>query len=381
MEKTTKIEVANWNHEAELTKFFEQFEFDDLIKFQIKRPRGFFAPYQLQGHEFETYTLRGKDNQLLATATFLYPEYFCHKQNKKIKIAIATDLRVLPNRQATLGWHQNFIPVLEKVREEKKVSGFLSLLSKNDRKVLNTFLRSNPIKREIPRYYLYQNFMLTSVHGFLPGAKVDLPYVKVRKFEDSDWSALDYFLSEYDEKQMTTIKSKYDLQKKIKNMGLSQDHLWVAISLSKGRILGIVLLVPSKLIQQYIPLSYHLRAHNFRQFLKFSCFLGWSHRLTKPKTRTKLELPLQFYHIGLIRVLHADIFQKIVQEIWKTLNQDEFLVYLRDVKKLRLTPRAGVLAANLPYDLFSVTLPGDHSFSLTDPWGGEPFELDSFNHF
>lgn len=376
-----KLELATWNQESELTQFFEQFHFDDVIQFQIKRPRGFFAPYLSQGYEFETYTLRSKNNQLLAIATFLYPEYFFNNQNKKLKMAIATDLRVLPNRQATLGWHQYFIPVLEKIRDEKKVSGFLSLLSKNDRKVLNTFLRSNPVKRQVPRYYLYQNFMLTSLHGFLPGSKVNLPYVKVRMFQDSDWPALDSFLTEYDEKQITTIKSAGDLQKKIKNIGLSENHLWVATSLSKGKILGFALVVPSHLVQQYIPISYHLRAHNFRQFLKFSSILGWSHRLTKPSTRTGLELPLQFYHIGMIHVLHADIFQKIIQEIWKTLNRDEFLVYLRDIKNLRVTPRAGVLSANLPYDLFSVTLPGDHLYTMTEPWGGQPFALNSFDHF
>lgn len=375
------LEKANWNQEAELTQFFEQFEFEDVIQFQIKRNRGFFSPYQAQGHEFETFTLRDKQGGLLAIATFLFPEYFSVSQNKKIRMAIATDLRVLPNRQATIGWHQNFIPVLEQIRKERSVSGFLSLLSRSDRRVLNTFLRSNPFRREVPRYYLYQNYLLTSLHGFLPGAQVNLPYVQVRRFRESDWLALDTFLSQHDEHYLTTIHSSIDLQKKLRNMGLTENHLWVATPLLKNKILGVVLAVPCHYIQQYIPISYQLRAHNFRQFLKFSRLLGWSHSLTKPKSRTGLELPLQFQHLGFIRVLHADIFQKMIQEIWKTLAEDEFLVYLRDSKNLRLTPRSGVLSADLEYDLFSVTLPSDNTHSFAEPWGSEPFSLDSFNHF
>jgi hypothetical protein len=375
------VEKANCNQESELTAFFEQFEFEDLIQFQIKRPKGFFCFYQSQGHEFETYCLRGKENKILATATFLFPEYFSPTYSKKLKMAIATDLRVLPNRQATLGWHQNFIPVLEMIREERKVDGFLSLLSKNDRKVLNTFLRSNPFKREMPRYFLHQNCMLTSIHGFLPGSKVDLPYVKVRRFQEMDWVALDTFLSKNDDFYLSPINSAADLQKKIKNMGLSEDHLWVATPLLKNKILGLALLFPSDYLQQYIPISYQLRAHNFRQFLKFSSYLGWSHRLTKPKNRTGLELPLKFQHLGFIRVQHADIFQKMIQEIWSTLAIDEFLVYLRDLRNLKITPKTGVLSANMPYDLYSVALPGDNFQSFSDSWGEAAFALDSFNHF
>jgi len=375
------LEKANWNQESDLTRFFEQFEFEDLIQFQIKRPKGFFWPYQSQGHEFETFTLRNKESQILAMATFLYPEYSSSSRSNKLKIAIATDLRVLPNRQATIGWHQNFIPVLERIRSERKISRFLSLLSRNDRLVLNTFLRSNPFKREVPRYYLYQNCMLTSVHGFLPGSQVHLPYVNVRKAEELDWPAIDTFLSEYDEQHFSPISSSSELQKKIRNMGLQEDQLWIATPLLKNKILGIALAVPSQYMQQYIPVSYQLRTHNFRQFLKFSSPFGWSHRLTKPKTRTGLELPLQFQHLGFVRVQHADIFQKMIQDIWKTLAGDEFLIYLRDTKNLRLNPKTGVLAANLPYDLFSVTLPGDNFQKLEERLGNEPFSLDSFNHF
>lgn len=381
MEKTMTLEKATWNNEAELTQFFEKFEFEDLIKFQIKRPRGFFGPYQTQGHEFDTFCLRAKDGQLLAEATFLYPEYQLNARQKKLKLAIATDLRVLPNRQATIGWHQNFIPVLETIRRDRQVDGFLSLLSRSDRKVLNTFLRSHPYRREVPRYYLYQNFKLTSLHGFLPFSSVHLPGVEVRPATEEDWGSIDTFLNRSDWNFLSPVKNAQDLKMTLHNMGLNLSYVWLALSKSRKSILGLVLAVPAQMLQEYIPISYQLRAHNFRQFLKFGRLWGWSHSLTKPKTRTGLELPLQFRHIGLIRTRHPDVFQLILQTIWKELQKDEFLVYMRDARDLTLNLRPGALTANIHHDLFAITLPNESSHQFSKIWNNEPFRLDSFNHF
>jgi threonine/homoserine efflux transporter RhtA len=71
----------------------------------------------------------------------------------------------------------------------------------------------------------------------------------------------------------------------------------------------------------------------------------------------------------------------MIQEIWSTVAIDEFLVYLRDIRNLKITPKTGVLSANLPYDLYSVALPRNNFQNFSEKWGDLPFALDSFNHF
>ncbi|MCS6838157.1 MAG: hypothetical protein NZ480_04855 [Bdellovibrionaceae bacterium] len=359
------IEIATAQQNAELTAFFEQFEFEDLIKFKIKRPHGFFAPYQFLGFPFETLILRGKKGECLACVTFLYPQLF-HPINKQpIKMALAIDLRVLPTRQATLGWHQNFVPVLEDIKSRHHIQYFVSLLSRSDRKVLNTFLRAHPFRREVPRYHLYQNMELVSVHGFLPMSQIRLKNVEARPAHEQDWEAIDVFLQKLPKKNLEDIFSSQDLKRKLEHYQLSLKHLWVARSLKSGEVFGFLVQFPARKTQDYIPLSYQMRAHNFRQFLKFGNLFNWTHKLTKPKSRTAQELPLEFDHLIHIHVQHADIFQMLLQSIWRTLGPYHFLVYLRNNLDYHLNLGRGIIHASLPYDLFLIQLPRETSFEIS----------------
>lgn len=377
-----KLEIANWNYAQKLNIFFESFSFSDLIDFKVQRTRGFFSPYQSLGYDYQTFILSDRMDQLLATATFIFPEFKNNDLNVIYKAAIATDLRVLPNRQATLGWHQNFVPALNQIKTHFQPDIILSLLSNSDRKVLNTFLRSQPYRRQVPRYSLYQSFKLTSVHGFLPYSQVKLANIKIRPANDQDWDLIENFLLSQSWDFLSPIQRITDLQFVIQNLGLDMSSLMLAQSEITGEILGFVLLVPSAILQEYIPLNYSLRAHNFRQFLKFGRLFGWSHTLTKPFSRTQQAEPLHFYHVGCIRTRHPDIFQLILQETWKFhLNSNEFLVYLRDNKDLSLNLSSGCVTSELDYDLFSVTLPNESLNNRTNHFEQIPLRLDSFLFF
>lgn len=382
MAKNMKLEIANWNHLPKLNTFFESFAFSNLIDFKIQRPRGFFAPYQSLGYDYICYLLSDFSDQILATATFICPEFKNYDLNHNYKTAIATDLRVLPNRQATLGWHQNFIPALEQIKESRTPDIILSLLSHTDRKVLNTFLRSQPYRRQVPRYYLNQSFKLTTVHGFLPFSSVKLARIQIRTAREKDWDLIQSFLLSQKWDFLSPIQRVADLQSVIQNLGLTVNSIILAQSEVTGDILGFILLVPATRIQNYIPLDYSLRAHNFRQFLKFGRFFGWTHTLTKPFSRTQKAEPLHFYHVGCIRTLHPDIFQLILQEVWKThLKSDEFLVYLRDTNDLSLNLSSGCVTSEIEYDLFSIALPNESLNSIFLIQDQIPFRLDSFIFF
>lgn len=351
-------------HEKELQLFFESFELEGLVQLRLLRPHGFFQPYRLTGEPFITYALkRGNDWQ--ATATFLFSGQYPHK------FALATDLRVLPSRQATIAWHQNFIPVLEEIRREHEVTYITSLLSFEDKKVLNTFLRSHPFKRQTPRYHWNQNYELTAIFGFWPGHIKQLQGYRVRPATREDWPEVEKFILRHGA-YLPTAAWIQQLNETQSRLGSALPIYWVCQHEKSRRIEGFLATHPGTWSQWYVPLRYSLSAHNFRQFLKFMNMFGFTHRLTKPKSRTGEDWPLKFFHVSHIHVAHADIFEFMLSQIWRHLRSDEFMLYLRPEKHWSLVPSRRVISARLPYAAYVVTLPGEKDpeqiESLSLPW-------------
>ncbi len=375
-----QIKQATWNDESQLTEFFESFAFEDLINFKIQRPQGFFHPYQIQGKDFETYFLASDEGAIVATSSFVYHDFYSPSHDRPLKLAIARDMRLLPTRKAAIGWHENLNAIITQVKSAHDTNGLMVLLSKKESHLLNSFLRTRLSSPQILRYDLYQRVKLVSLHGFFPIYKVDLPWINVRPAQESDISMIDQFIKDPLHHRYSDIKDAHSLQTQLKNMGLELDSVWLAIN-SQLKIVGLLTLLPSDLLQNYIPLSYQLRAHNFRQFLKFGSLLGWTHRLTKPKSRSKSELALNFFHVGHIRVTHSDVFEWMLKSIYNQIDHDSFLIYLKEENDQKLTLGPSALTAEMDFGLYSITQPNESFLTQANQWNREKLTLDSFYHF
>ena len=348
--------MAGPSNEGEVENFFEQFSLKSVLDIKIKRPSGFTAPYKLQSDDFETYLLREKDGSLQGLASFIYRDtYF---ENRPQKIAFATDLRILPSRKAILEWPNHFLPVLRDILKNKGVSGVLSAINTQDPIAFNAFVRPRTVKRPLPRYHLYRKFQLVTLHGKFPWAPPPVKGLRLVRGSENHLEALvEYIQRRAPYRAFSTAWDEKSLFQKMNRLpGFTLKNFWLALD-SNGRVVGTVAPWSPLKTQEYCPLSYSLRAHNFRQFLKFAKPLGWTHPLTKPLSRTGEEAPLKFKFLTFASADNEDIFESLLWQAFENTPKDEFLAYSHSLLDFRLNPPKSWITARLPFGLYAVIPP------------------------
>jgi hypothetical protein len=350
------LDIASSKDNAELLEFFKEFPVKGWVEFKVDRRADYFGPYRLHSEQFQTYILRDRSSKIQAAASFVFRDVI---QDGVIqKIALATDLRVSPQRNAILQWSQHFLPVMEKVAQDFKVSQFFSVINLTEPSGLNLFVRPRTMKRPLPRYYLYRKFSLTTLHGQFPWAASPLPHVKIRKANEQNLEALlAYILKRSKFRPFAGVWDLESLKNRIARMpGFQLSDFLIAFD-SNENVIGCVAPWRPEGIQDWIPRSYSLRAHNFRQFLKFGKVLGWTRTLSKPIRSTGLEAPLKFKYLTHIHVDNEDIFESLLGAAFDGAASDEFLVYAQVDQDIRLLPPPNWITTQIPHALYSVIPP------------------------
>ena len=361
-----KLERAGQENEAELRQFFEQFSLHSVVDLKIRRPHDFFAPYRLQSDDYETLVLRERDGSLHGVASFIYRDVFFEDRVKKI--AIATDLRVQPSRKAILQWSQHFLPVLREVMQSRGVDSVQSVINTADPIAFNAFVRPRQLKRAFPRYHLYRKFGLVTLHGRLPWAPAPVKGLRIRQGE-TRWLGplIEYLSRRAPYRAFCSAWDEESFFKKIGRMpGFRIEDLWIAFD-SNEKVVGTMAPWSPLETQEYCPLSYSLRAHNFRQFLKFGRGLGWTRSLTKPQSRTGEEAPLKFRFLTFAQADNEDIFESLLWMTYESIPTDEFLVYAHCKTDFRMNPPKSWISAELPFALYSITPPEEPPPSFVHP--------------
>lgn len=351
-----RLEVAQEHDGPALSEFYQNFPIKGLVNFKLDRSQDFFAHYKAQSDLFRTYILRDTDHSIQGMASFVFREACL--ENRVERIALATDLRVAPQRKAILEWSQHFLPVMDSLTHEFNISHFFSLLNMGDPSGgQNTFIRSGLIRRQLPRYYLYRKINLVSLHGRFPWAPKPLEYVRVRTGSEQNKDALlSYILKRAHYRHFSSVWDKSSLDKKIKNLpGFRLENFLIAFD-AQENIIGCLAPWNHPLQPKWIPLSYSLRAHNFRQFLKFGNLLGWTRKLSKP-IRSGLESPLQFKHLCFLNVDNEDIFESLLFHAFDRIAPQEFLIYAQVDQDIRTLPPAHWISGTMPYALYSMVSP------------------------
>jgi len=363
-----KLEIAKTADNQELIEFFKEFSIKGMVELKVDRNRDFFAPYALQSEKFKTYLLKEEeeDQKIHGAATFITRDTF--SEGQRIKIATATDLRVSPNRKAILEWLKHFLPVLQKETEENQITSVFSAINLSDPTVLNTFIRPRNMKRAMPRYYLYRKFRLVTLHGRYPWAKKPLSSIRIRQGAEANADALvAYIIRRSQYRPFASVGDIPSFQKKIERLnGMKLSDFFIAFD-SDENIIGCMAPWSGSGIQDFIPLTYSLRAHNFRQFLKFFWLLGMTHRLAKPVVSTGVENKFQFRYLTNVFCDNEDVFESLLYTVFESLTLQEFLVYAHTEQDYRLLPPESWISASLPYALYVVTPPENEMPSFLHP--------------
>lgn len=373
-----QVQVASAADNADLLKFYNEFTTQGLIELRPSRHLNYFAPYQLHSHENKTYLLRNDQGAIEGAASFVVRDTLY--DGRITKVAYANDLRVKPTKKAIIEWSHHFLPVMTEVMSEYNINHIFSTIDLSSPIAYNTFIRPRTMKRPMPRYYLYRKVKLVSLHGRYPWASKPVPSLRIRTGNESNMEALMAYVVK--RSQYRPFSATWNFDSFIKKMerlpGQKISDFIIAFD-GDDNVIGCMAPWSAAGIQDYVPLSYSLRAHNFRQFLKFGWLFGMSRRLTKPVVSTGIESFLKFRHLTNVHADNEDVFESLLWRAWEMSTPQEFLVYAHCDQDYRLLPPTSWISASQSFALYAVCTPETQMPAFLDPSLSLNPEIESFS--
>lgn len=374
-----KLEIAKPEDSALLAEFYKGFPVRGLVEMKIDRNNDFFAPYDIQAEQHITYVLKDEDKPE-GMASFILRDVLL--EDKVQPVAFGRDLRISSNRKAVIEWSQHFLPVMNEVFQTFGTKYLFSILSMGEVQALNAFVRPRTLKRPLPQYHLFRRFNMISVHGRLPWASNPLPKLKIRHGNENNVDALIYYICQKSrDKDLATVWDTQSFRDKLERWkGLKLEDFLIAFD-KDDNIVGCVAPWSSGGLQDFIPMQYGLRAHNFRQFLKFGKMLGWTRTLTKPFSRLKVEASLNFKYLSFLHADNGDIFESLLWKAFDDAEENEFLVYnqMRSEYIYR-RPRTWI-SAKMPFGVYLLQPPESEPPAFLHPSNEKSIEIEPFFNF
>ncbi|MGZ3724260.1 MAG: hypothetical protein ACXVBD_00580 [Pseudobdellovibrio sp.] len=351
-EERVYLKEAGLEDSKKLNDFFTSIPTRGEIDIKIQREQHFFSFYQRIGTPYKTYLIKSGE-EILGTATFLFREL--RFKSRDLKLAQGCDLRISPNRKAILTWPKFFQPILEKIREEQHVDGFITSINQTETQSLNAFIRPKLKRAHQPQYSLSRSYNLVSIHGFYPLRNRPNKNITVRGYHAADKAKLVDYISKHFQKTdyIPTALIENPAEYIDRSLVYSWSQFIIAFD-SEDNIVGCVQPISSSLLQDYLPQEYSARSHNLRQFLKVAHFLGFARRLTRPFSRSRKQEALHFRLLHFLISDHPEVFNSLIRACYATSMQDEFLLYAHEQWDFKNRPPKGSIHAEIPYGLYSI---------------------------
>lgn len=370
------LEIAGPELEKPLSAFYKNFVQSGLVEIKVDRFDQYTLPYDIQGEQHLTYILRDQE-QIEGTASFVIRDVLL--ENKVRTVSFGRDLRISSNRRAILEWGRHFLPVMGEVSKAFHAPYLFSALSLSDFQTLNAFIRPRALKRPFPHYHLYRRFYLTSLHGRAPWARNPLPHLKIKHGSPANMDALIYYIVQKSrQRDLATVwdtDSFLDKLSRWKNLELSD---FIIAMDSKDNIIGCTAPWSATGIQELIPMEYSLRAHNFRQFLKFGRMFGWTRALTKPASRLKTEASFDMKYLTFLHADNPDIFESLCWAAYDQAEHNEFLVYTQMRSEILYRRPLNWIGSRRPYGIYVILPPDQEIPSFLSPTNERPVEMEPF---
>ena len=371
-----KLEIAKPEDSSQLVEFYKSFPWRGTVEIKLDRGHDFFAPYSIQSDRHLTYKLK-EDEKIEGIASFLIRDVLL--ENSIVPVAFGRDLRISSNRRAILGWSQHFLPVMEEVMYTFICEHVFSDLSMSEVQALNAFVRPRTQKRPLPNYHLYRRFNMVTLHGRLPWARNPLPHLRIRRGHANNADALINYISTKSKfRDLSTVwneTSFYDKLNRWKGLSLSDFH--VAFD-RKDNVVGCVAPWSSGGVQEFIPIEYSLQAHNFRQFLKFGNYLGWTRTLTKPYSKIQIESGFNFKFLNFLNAENGDIFESLLWKAFDESRENEFLIYNQMRSDFIYRRPFSWVSAKMPFGIYLLLPPGKEPPEFIHPRNERSVEMDPF---
>lgn len=346
------LEEATPENTQKLNEFFTSIPTRGEINVKIQREQHFFSFYQRIGLPYKTYLIKDKE-EIVGAATFLIRNLVFQKRT--LKLAQACDLRISSSRKVIMSWTKYFYPLLEKLRAEEKVDGFITSINQTETQAMNAFIRPKLKRAFQPQYSLARSYNLVSIHGFFPFINKPNKNIKVRPYTSSDKKALIEYITTSCKKIDFIPKEFLDNPSEYIDRSLlySWSQFIIAFD-AENKVIGCVQPISSSLLQDYLPQDYSARSHNLRQFLKVAQLLGIGRRLTRPFSRSQRQETLRFRLLHFMISNHPEVHNALIRASYKYSSQNEFIIYAYEISDYKKRPPKGAIFSQIPYGLYSI---------------------------
>ncbi len=346
-----KLVHATQSDDPRLTEFFERRALPGTIDFSIRRPRGFFEHYRLLSDDYQTVWLEDDDGSIAGLASLIFKEGFV--LGEKTTWAYATDLRVAPTRRAIAQWAQYFVPVLERVLEERGCRYIFSAVALGDNQATNALIRpTSHTRRKLPRYFLLNRFRVVVLHGRIPLSSRPLPTIRLSPLAENELEELcTYLRKQAAQRPLARVHTPENFLGEIGRWpGLSLSDFRIARD-SKGAIRGVAALYDPRNTQVLTPQSYRGFAQTVHQLLQVAGFF----RLARPTP--KQGAPLEMKFLSFLSCDSEEIFFSLVDDAFSRLAPRELLAYLHFRGNWRTLPPPSFVSTSLPFGFYQVLTP------------------------
>lgn len=347
-----RIEKATQEQSSLLTDFYESIVLPGVLDFKVDRRPDFFANYRVFSEDHSTFLLRGHHEKIDAMATLLFRTGYLH--NREHFLGYATDLRVSSTRRATLEWSNLLLPALGEERKARGCSHIFTVVGQGQRQAYNAFIRPRPMRRKMPRYFLFRKFSLVTVHGRYPWSERPVTGVKIQKYSpDMLDSLLYYLINKSDGRAMTFWQKPDDILRAWGHWkGFAIEDFFIAKD-SAGNIIGCTVPWRENHVRKMIPIQYSGRSLTLYDGLRF---LSW---FRMARALPKEGQPLKACHLNFLNADNPDIFYALLNAAYESSAKDEFLTYLQFEDEILFKPPTDFLHTSQGFGLYFILAPDE----------------------
>ncbi len=347
-----RIVKADISDNDRLCEFFNQTILPGHVDLRLER-EDFFLPYRLQSDDFSTYLLLNSEEQIEAMATLVFRQGYL--DGRPETIGYATDLRVSNSRRAILSWAEHFMPILEKEKASRQCNSVFTVVAQLQKQAYNAFIRPRLTRRTLPRYHLFRNFRMVSVHGIMPWAQAPLRTIFLREGMDSDLEMIASYLASRLRRGVLHFSATTEevIESMGKWTGLKPSDFILAFDFQR-RLVGCVAPWNSDSLQKTFAVQYHRRAKVLHDSLEVLGLFRLAKRL--PKTGRALH----FNYLTHFRADNPDIFYSLLHAAFRTSKQ-QFVLYPHFDGDLPFTPPRTMITASIRAGLYCIQDPNQLS--------------------
>lgn len=342
-----KLGIATQQNDEELKSFFNQQVVKGLYDYRVIRPNSFFDQYKLTSQDYQTFFLRNDDGGICAMASILFKKAYINHQEQTI--AYVTDLRVSNSRKATLSWAKEFVPALEKAREERQCQFVFSDLEQVENKAYNLLLRRRNRNTRLPRYHLFRKFNLTVIYGKQLFAEEPLSAIKIELGQREDVEPLcQYLQTKSVGRPLRYNITPEELERRCREWpNFSMQNFLIAKN-PNDKIIGCMAPWNNRDVQRYEVDRYHGQSQQVYLNSRALSPLRITRPLPSPGDSFKLK------HVTHSAFDNPDIFYSLLYRAYEDCNNRELLVYPNYYGEYATRPPLSFISINIPYGFYTV---------------------------